>query len=257
MKILIFGLPSSGKTTLANKLAKKLDAEHLNADVIRTQYKDWDFSTEGRDRQASRMQDLANASKKPYVIMDFVCPLKRYREMLKADIVIFMDTISFGAYADTNKVFERPEKDDVTYRFDSFSSDAHCDLIYKQLVTFDWNKETVQMLGRWQPWHDGHFALFQRCLAKTGQVCIQVRDCQGWNNSNPFNFETVKDNIVKHLKERGYTYNKEYIVQLVPNIVNITYGRDVGYKIEKEEFSKNITEISATQIRKELGYEET
>ena len=253
MKILVFGLPSSGKTTLANKLAKKLDAEHLNADAIRTYYNDWDFSTEGRDRQAARMQELANASEKPYVVMDFVCPLRRYRKTIEADIVVFMDTIQTGRYEDTNKLFQRPEDEEVTYHFVDFDSDAQCEEICKRIITFDWRKETVQMLGRWQPWHDGHFALFERCFAKTGQVCIQVRDCQGWNNSNPFNFEKVKDNIVKDLKKKGYTYNREYIIQLVPNIVNITYGRDVGYKIEQEEFPESITKISATEIRKALG----
>jgi len=256
MKILIFGLPSSGKTTLANKLAKKLDAEHLNADQVRAYYKDWDFSIEGRDRQALRMKLLAESSSKPHVIMDFVCPLKRYRKKIKADIVIFMDTIQAGRYEDTNRLFQRPDDKEVTYRFVDLDSDAQCEEICKQIITFDWRKETVQMLGRWQPWHDGHFALFKRCFAKTGQVCIQVRDCQGWNDSNPFDFERVKDNIVRYLKKKGYTYNKEYIIQLVPNIVNITYGRDVGYKIEQEKFSKRITEISATKIRQELGYED-
>ena len=114
---------------------------------------------------------------------------------------------------------------------------------------------TAQMLGRWQPWHDGHFALFERCVAKTGQVCIQVRDCQNWDDSNPFDFETVKQNIIDGLNKKGYTYNKEYVVQLVPNIVNITYGRGVGYKIEQEVFTDDIHDISATKIRKQMGYD--
>jgi nicotinamide mononucleotide adenylyltransferase len=106
------------------------------------------------------------------------------------------------------------------------------------------------MLGRWQPWHDGHRALFEKALAKTGQVCIMVRDCQGWDNSNPFNFFDVVRFIKRDLEP---LYQGQFMIQLVPNITNITYGRDVGYKIEKESFDEAITNISATKIRKDLG----
>jgi hypothetical protein len=117
---------------------------------------------------------------------------------------------------------------------------------------WDNKKETVQMLGRWQPWHDGHRALFERALAKTGQVCIMVRDCQGWDNSNPFNFFDVVRFIKRDLEP---LYQGQFMIQLVPNITNITYGRDVGYKIEQETFDNSITDISATKIRKDLGLE--
>ena len=106
------------------------------------------------------------------------------------------------------------------------------------------------MLGRFQPWHDGHRALFERAVAKTGQVVIQIRDCQGWQNSNPFEIEQIKKVIKKDLDP---LYQGQYEIQAVPNIVNITYGRDVGYKIEQEVFDKETEEISATKIRKELG----
>lgn len=115
---------------------------------------------------------------------------------------------------------------------------------------FDWQKPTVQMLGRWQPWHPGHRALFERALAKTGQVCIMIRDCQGWNNSNPFAIDEVKARIQEDL---DLLYKGQYEILVVPNIVNITYGRDVGYKIEQEVFDDSIHEISATKIRKEMG----
>lgn len=117
-------------------------------------------------------------------------------------------------------------------------------------MTFDWKKPTVQMLGRWQPWHAGHRALFERAIAKTGQVVIQIRDCQGWNNSNPFALDEVINNIKKDLDP---IYKGRYEVQVVPNIVNITYGRDVGYTIEQEVFDEQTHSISATQIRKEMG----
>lgn len=115
---------------------------------------------------------------------------------------------------------------------------------------FDWNKPTVQMLGRFQPWHAGHRALFERALAKTGQVIIMIRDCQGWNESNPFDFETVKQRISENL---NIDHEGKFEIIRVPNIVNITYGRKVGYKIEEETFDEDITSISATKIRQEMG----
>ena len=122
---------------------------------------------------------------------------------------------------------------------------------------FDWKKSTVQMLGRWQPWHDGHQALFKRCVAKTGQVIIQVRDVQGASggdgqDDNPFDWDTVCENIDEGLLKDGFKRGIEYEIMLVPNIVNITYGRGVGYSFEEEVFDKSVTEISATKIRQKL-----
>ncbi|MDA7642526.1 cytidyltransferase [bacterium] len=122
---------------------------------------------------------------------------------------------------------------------------------------FDWKKPTVQMLGRWQPWHDGHQELFKRCVAKTGQVIIQVRDVQGASGGdgqedNPFNLESVCKNIENGLIKDGYKRGLEYEIMLVPNITNITYGRGVGYVFEEEVFDKSITDISATKIRQKL-----
>jgi len=122
---------------------------------------------------------------------------------------------------------------------------------------FDWKKPTVQMLGRWQPWHAGHQALFKRCVAKTGQVIIQVRDVQGASggdgqDDNPFDWEAVCKNIEDGLAKDNFHRGQEYEIMLVPNIVNITYGRGVGYKFEEEVFEEAITDISATKIRKEM-----
>ena len=122
---------------------------------------------------------------------------------------------------------------------------------------FDWKKPTVQMLGRWQPWHDGHQALFKRCIAKTGQVAIQVRDVQGASggdgqDDNPFDWDEVCKNIEAGLSKDGFKRGQEYEIMLVPNIVNITYGRGVGYTFEEEVFDSEVTEISATKIRQNL-----
>ena len=122
---------------------------------------------------------------------------------------------------------------------------------------FDSKKPTVLLLGRWQPWHEGHLALFERALAKTGQVVIQVRDVKDSSGGegqedNPFSFEQISEDISKKLSKSGYLINVDYIIQLVPNITNITYGRGVGYKIEQESFDSKTESISATNIRKSL-----
>ena len=122
---------------------------------------------------------------------------------------------------------------------------------------FDTKKPTVLLLGRWQPWHDGHLALFKRAISKTGQVIIQVRDVKDSSggdgqDDNPFTFEEIADNIEKKLSQSGYCLNDHYLIQLVPNITNITYGRGVGYAFEEESFSDSITSISATKIRRKM-----
>ena len=122
---------------------------------------------------------------------------------------------------------------------------------------FDPKKPTVLLLGRWQPWHDGHLALFQRAIAKTGQVIIQVRDVKDSSggegqDDNPFSFEEISNDIENKLLSEGYSLNKDYIVQLVPNITNITYGSGVGYSIEQEHFDLETESISATKIRENL-----
>mgnify|MGYP001180524707 FL=1 len=122
---------------------------------------------------------------------------------------------------------------------------------------FDWKKPTVQMLGRWQPWHQGHQELFKRCVAKTGQVIIQVRDVKGSSGGsgqedNPFDRETVFKNIEEGLSKDGFIKGVDYEIMLVPNIVNISYGRGVGYVFEEEIFEDSITNISATKIREKL-----
>jgi len=114
MKILVMGLPGSGKTTLADILARLLNAKRLNADVIREQYNDWDFSDEGRKRQANRMKKLAKdiTEKNMKVVVDFVCPTEKTREDFNADYTIWMDTIKEGRFDDTNKMFVPPKKYD-------------------------------------------------------------------------------------------------------------------------------------------------
>ncbi len=112
--VLIMGLPGAGKTTLAEELAPKLNAKRLNADEVRKEANDWDFSEEGRKRQAKRMADFALKLKNQgnYVVADFICPTPEARSLFPADFVIWVDTIKEGRFDDTNQMFVKPEKYD-------------------------------------------------------------------------------------------------------------------------------------------------
>jgi adenylylsulfate kinase len=113
-KILVMGLPGSGKTTLASELVNLLNAKWLNADKIRTELNDWDFSEEARLRQAKRMSEYADKYKEEgyHVVADFICPLPKSREIFNADYIVWVDTIKKGRFDDTNQMFVKPEKYD-------------------------------------------------------------------------------------------------------------------------------------------------
>jgi hypothetical protein len=277
-KILIMGLPGAGKTYFAERLKTYLEThgerplgtieadtykpqmnarvDWFNADDVRKKFNDWDFSREGRIRQSLRMAEFAMRCNGEYVICDFVAPLPEMRHNFKADWTIWIDSIDKGRYDDTNKAFIPPDIYD--FRITEQNAERWVPYVGEMILTkkrrlqFDWRKETVQMLGRWQPWHPGHRALFERLLAKTGQVIIQIRDVQGWQGSNPFNVEQVKDFIRRDLDP---LYQGQYEIMLVPNIVHIGWGRGVGYTSGEETFDESITNISATKIRKEMGLE--
>ena len=127
------GLPGSGKTTLANELAPLLNAKRLNADEVRKEANDWDFSGEGRKRQAKRMADFALKLRKNnnYVVADFICPTPEARNLFPSDYVIWVDTIKEGRFDDTNKMFVKPDK----YNFHVTTQDAKnwAPKIYKDL----------------------------------------------------------------------------------------------------------------------------
>jgi hypothetical protein len=281
-RILIMGLPGSGKTYFAERLKKYLEEnsntttmplsrmlnlEHtpltysskvdwFNADEIRKKYNDWDFSREGRIRQSIRMFDFAISCSGDFVICDFVAPLVEQRNNFKADWTIWMDTIDAGRFEDTNRAFEPPEVYD--FRITEQNAEKWAEFVGDHILynrrrpRFDWKKETVQMLGRWQPWHAGHRALFERLIARTGQVVIQVRDVQGWQGSNPFALNQVSNFIRRDLDP---LFQGQYAIQVVPNIVHIGWGRGVGYTSGEETFDSSVTDISATDIRKSLGLE--
>ena len=131
--ILVMGLPGAGKTTLAEEIAPKLNAKRLNADEVRKSANDWDFSEEGRKRQAKRMADFALKLKNQgnYVVADFICPTPEARSLFPADFVIWVDTIKEGRFEDTNQMFVKPEK----YDFHVTTQDAKvwADKIIKEI----------------------------------------------------------------------------------------------------------------------------
>lgn len=280
VKILVMGLPGSGKTYFAEHLKKYLEdfsnVDHMpaermmhlelppshwqakvdwfNADEIRKRFNDWDFSRDGRIRQSLRMAEFALKCSGDFAICDFVAPLPEMRHNFKADWTIWMDTIDAGRYEDTNRMFVEPDVYD--FRVTEQNAEKWAEFVALHILEnrrrprFDWKKETVQMMGRWQPWHAGHRALFERLIARTGQVVIQIRDVQGWQGSNPFNFEQVAGFIRRDLDP---LFQGQYEIQLVPNIVHIGWGRGVGYTSGEETFDESITQISATKIRREMG----
>lgn len=126
---------------------------------------------------------------------------------------------------------------------------------------FNWKKPTAQMLGRWQPWHDGHTALFKKAYAEIGQVLIMVRDVEGivgedagagrtaTQDDNPFYYDYICDAIEDGLHDAGFTRGTEYVIMKVPNIVDISYGRGVGYTFTQHDLGEETHSISATKIR--------
>ena len=113
---------------------------------------------------------------------------------------------------------------------------------------FNINQPTVQMMGRYQPWHGGHRELFKQAMKRSGQIAIFVRNMPV-NNDNPLKFEEVAEIITEDLTKHNFTIDKDYVIMQVPNIVDITYGRDVGYSITLERLPDEIENISATAIR--------
>tara|TARA_B100001093_G_C26512281_1_gene877991 strand:- start:284 stop:697 length:414 start_codon:yes stop_codon:yes gene_type:complete len=130
MKILVMGLPGSGKTYLTERLVPLIESAWYNADKVREMANDWDFSDEGRSRQSNRMRTFADFEKSNgrFVICDFVCPTKETRSNFNADITVWMDTIKEGRFEDTNKLFQNP--DNVTYHITEWNEKNHINIAH-------------------------------------------------------------------------------------------------------------------------------
>lgn len=247
MIVLIIGLPGAGKTSLATLLAEKTNFIHINADAVRSDLSsDLGFSIEDRIEQARRIGAVARllSSQGRDVVVDFVCPTKATRESFgKADKIIWVDRLREGRYQDTNSMWEDPINYDLRIK-PNLTLDQEVDFVIDRFKLVDWTKPTTLLLGRYQPWHDGHSALKLEAHKRTDQVLIGVRSTHNTSEKDPFSYSQVKDFI--QLKE-----NNSFVLQF-PNITNIIYGRDVGYKIEKVDLSPEVEAISATDIRSKL-----
>lgn len=270
--ILVMGLPGSGKTILCKAALLPLlprSTRYLNADEVRTQANDWDFTTEGRLRQARRMKELASEPSPPVVVVDMVAALEEQREIIGADYLIFMDTIEKGRFEDTNQAFERPFVDEDIWgpndedplyedgtRFGCWHYSRAQEvagvlgLKISGRVSTQQYKETINhphglMIGRFQPWHQGHRTLFEKILKQYGRVVIGIRSMPE-SESNPYSTSDVELMINEDLDR---DYEGLYTTLILPNIEGVHWGRDVGYKTGRIHLPADIEAISATQIR--------
>jgi cytidyltransferase-like protein len=247
MRILVTGLPGSGKSYLSKMLNDQIpDSRLLNADALRTEHNDWDFNIEGRIRQAERMRRLADLNHKNVTIADFVAPTDELRAIYDPHYTFYMDTIKESRFEDTNRLYQPPTNPDATItnqEWDEFDVNEWVRRMYRELPT-------GVMIGRYQPFHDGHRALAERVLQKHPVLAILVRTVPR-SDKNPFSFTEVQSRILtKMIDYRGR-------VQVIPclNVGGVYYGRDVGYNVEQIELPPEIQAISATKIRQEMNKE--
>ena len=254
-KLLVMGLPGAGKTTLANAIAPRLNAVVFNADEVRANInKDLGFSEPDRIEHARRMGWLCDRVVKTggFAIADFICPTPSTRAAFLQGgeaFVVWLNRIDHGRFEDTNHLFVPPENPDIEVKHEGAPEFWAEQIVEKVRPIFHSKISTALLIGRYQPFHDGHKALIVEALKRLGQVCIGVRDTSDTDGKNPFSFEYVKARIEHALRE----HEGRFIVIQIPNITTVFYGRDVGYAVERIELDSSLESISATTIRAALG----
>ena len=250
MIIVISGLPGAGKTALSKELVRRTNCIHLNADEIRSDLSlDLGFSIEDRKEQARRLGAIARLLSKQnqVVVVDFVNPTEETRKAFGSlDYFVWVDRIKRSRFEDTNSIWEDPSVFDLKIS-NGYTVEEEAALVLSGCNLYDWTKPTTLMLGRYQPWHEGHEALKQEALARTKQVLVGIRNTHATSGKDPLSYEEV----VKYISQ--FNSQGSHLTMKLPNITNIIYGRDVGYKIEQVDLPPEIQAISATQKRKEMG----
>jgi cytidyltransferase-like protein len=245
-KILIMGLPTAGKTTLANALAPLLGAVVFNADAVRANLSsDLGFSHEDRVEHARRMGWLCDRVVEAggTAIADFICPTPETRAAFGEAFTIWVDRIEAGPFEDTNKMFVAPE------RFDLRVKAVECPQYWAERALallrppFDPQRPTAFFIGRYQPFHEGHRALIAEGIRLYGQVCVGVRE-----TTAEYPFDRVRERIEAVLGE----HHGRFTIIRLPNITNVCHGRDVGWSVNRIVLDEATESISATKIRETI-----
>ena len=252
-KILVMGLPGSGKTTLTRALAPMLNAVVFNNDEVRKNInRDLGFTMEDRVEQARRMGWLCDrvVESGGIAIADFICPTPETRAAFGEAFTVFIDRIEAGRFEDTNRVFVPPDRCDLRVEPEG-TPQYWAERVFRLLrPAFDPKRPTALFIGRFQPFHGGHQRLIEEGFKRVGQVCIAVRDTQDVDDNNPLSFFDVSRRIEAALRPHA----GRFVIVPLPNITHVFYGRDVGYVVERIVLDDATEAISATQARKLAGF---
>jgi len=241
------GLPGAGKTTLARELAPLIGAVHFEADAVRANIcRDLGFSQPDRIEQARRMGWLCDqvVQSGGAAIADFICPTNETRAAFGECYTIFVDRIEKGRFEDTNALFQRPPTPNFTVPSEHGPRYWAERIAAEVTVEFVPQRPTALVIGRFQPFHEGHRELIVEAIRRTGQVCIGVRD-----TGESFSFHEIARRIELSMRD----CHGRFSIQSLPNITDVFYGRDVGYNIERIDLDQATQQISASNIRGEAG----
>lgn len=262
------GLPCSGKTTIAKELAKNIHAEILDGDDIRKIIKNNDFSLEGRKNHMLSVAEFANIlSKYNNVVVSLVSPIKSAREEIKSrysnltEIYIYADLETCkkrdvkGMYklalegkiknfTGVDDIYEEPDKNMTTTIDTTKMTVEEC--VEKILAKHHINNKYSLFIGRWQPLHQGHLALFDRMRQEGRQILIGIRNT-GIDSQNPYSVQERVEMIKKQVPDAR--------VIVMPDIEAVCYGRKVGYEIKEIKLGEELESISATKIRAQTNNE--